>query len=233
MDFGDDQGKHKLWHDHELDFYIDYVVNDAAICSRCIVDSTTPECSIIQVIAGIDTYPLHDSVFYINRVYDATNNNTLTPKDTDWLDRNRDVRNPDFLPNVILVPDPDGVNEFSLPQFYVCDLNHFGDDFGTSRTIKIFPSPSIDLTLQLTVTRTPLYPLTDYDSPEIPFFHHMNLIYGVKALAYRKHDTDTEDHYLSKENYALFEQCFGPRPSAKQLQWGLQRKVTRVRTYFK
>lgn len=211
------------WSDNELRGYVNQSIIDASIRSRCIVDSTSPDCSILNVVAGKSNYPIHESVFYIERVYDSVHSSTLTATDTQTVDSMRNING----------STDTNCSEYSRPEFYIADLNHCGTDTDGLREISIYPTPSMALTLNLTVIRTPLEALSDGDIPEIPFFHHYALIYGALALAYQKHDADTEDRNKSAEFEAQFTQVFGDRPTAKFLQWGRQHKVNRVRSYFK
>jgi hypothetical protein len=205
-----------LWSDKELNRYINKAVEEAAIRSRCILDSTTPACSEIDVTAGTDTYSVHPSVFYIERVYDTVSFNVLTPTDRNALDRG----------------SCEWANDTGTPTSYIADFDHFGTDSDGNRAIRLYPTPDADTVLQLSVLRLPLEPLQPTDSPEIPSYQHYDLVYWALKMAYEKHDADTFDPALSKTYGEIFESIFGPRPTAKALQWGKQHKITRVRGHY-
>jgi len=201
------------WSDQELNGYINEAANEAAIRSRSIVDSTSTKCSRITTISGTATYTINPSVFFIDRVYDATNKLTLTKTSFNELDDN----------------DSKWQDRSGKPTHYIDDLNHYGDDISKKRSITLYPNPDSAIALHLTVYRTHLEVLTDYLEPELPIYQHADLIYWVLHLAYLKQDADTLNIDKSLEFYARFDQCFGEKQDARKLEWRRKHRVIRVK----
>lgn len=209
----DDQRAEKyLWDNTELNSYINQAINEAAIRSRSILDSTTGSCCAINVIAGKSVYPLHPSVFQIKRVFDNTNKTTINKTGFDELDE-----------RVI-----DWQSQTGNPTHYIDDMNHYGDDDVKKHSITLFPVPTAPLTLKLTVFRTPLYALTETDEPELPSFQHADLIYWACYLAYTKHESVVNDAQKAAEMEKKFIESFGQKQDARKLEW--RRKYRPIRT---
>lgn len=202
-----------LWSDAELNLYINKAVDEAAERAFLIVDSTTPECCRIAVTAGNATYPVHDSVLRIERVYDSTNQQVLSDTDFRTLDDSGQLW--DTVTN--------------KPTHYIFGINHYGLDDDNNHTITLYPVPNAGLTLNLTVFRTTIDNLiTDFDIPEIPGRRHFDLIDWVLSLAYMKRDVDTFDPNKSAQHADKFAQNFGIKKSAR---WNeLHRSQRRIRT---
>ncbi len=202
-----------LWSDDELNDFINQAINEAVIRSRSILDSTTPECSRIAVVAGKNEYPVHDAVFQITRVFSTVDNQALQKTSFNDLD--------EYL--------SDWQTSTGKPTHYVDDLNHYGADGDAKRSITLFPIPDVSNILNLTVYRTPLGDLdNDFDTPEISVFQHPDLLYWVLHLAYMKQDSDAFDIAKSMEFDQRFTLCFGEKQDARKLEW--RRKHNRLRT---
>lgn len=205
----DDKVAPYRWSDSELDDYINQAVIEAAIRSRFIVDSTTAACCIIAVVAGVAEYALHPAIFQLRRVFDSTNKKTLCKTGFAELDASEN----------------NWQSKTGNPTHFINDLNHYGDN----NSITLYPTPESDLTLNLTAYRVPLADLVlDEDVPEIPAFHHRNLIYWALSLAYMKQDADTLNADKSLDFERKFEKCFGEYQDARKLEW--RRKHKSVQT---
>jgi hypothetical protein len=206
-----------LWSDDEINNFINQAINEALIRSRSVLDSTTPECCIINAKAGIASYPMNDAVFEIDRVYDSTNHCVLIKANYHELDTR----------------EHDWMTKQGMTRFYIDDMNHYGEDGENHRTLTLYPIPDADRSIQLTVYRTMLDELSDSDSPELPSFQHADLIHWVQHLAYMKADSDTLNVEKALEFEQQFTISFGERQSAQQLEWRRKRtKMTRVTGRF-
>jgi hypothetical protein len=213
----DDNRLPYLWSDDELILFINQSVNEAAIRSRCIVDSTTPDCSKITVVAGTAKYSVHDSVFQIDRVYDSTNKKVLCKAgiyDLDIMDDGWQARE-------------------GKPTHYIEELNRYGEESDGLRSISLYPIPDSDLTLNLTVFRTSIDSLTESDQPEIPIQLHYQLLHWVAHLAFLKRDADTYNVKESDRHEQQFTLAFGERQELRKLRWRNKHRNMQVRgRYF-
>ncbi len=89
-----------------------------------------------------------------------------------------------------------------------------------SGAIRLYPSPSEDGTLLLTISRLPSYQMeSDTDEPEIRPEHHPALVQWMLYRAYAKQDADTFDPRKSASALAEFEREFGSKASARNELW--------------
>jgi hypothetical protein len=202
-----------LWADAELDGYINEAVNEACLRARLNLDSTTTEVTTISVVAGTATYAVHESIFFIERMFLNTSKKSLTKVGFQDLDEESDVWQDDT----------------GTPTYYLADWD-FNNDGGTqTHNITLYPIPEVTETMRLTVYRFPLSAMvSDSNEPEIHAFHHPYLIDWVCHKAYQKNDTDSLKADKSLEFGKMFEQKFGARPTASLLEW--RRKQRRKRT---
>lgn len=208
----DDLTQPYLWSNEELNGFINESIREAAIRSRAIVDSVTPECCKILVTAGKQNYSIHPSVFQIKRVNDVTNANPLTRTSFEEMDG--------------------VISQWQLntgqPTHFIYDFNHHGDDCNTANTITLYPIPNQAIELNLTVYRTQLDDLTDSDTPELPIHTHSDLVWWVCYLAYIKQDAEGLNVDKAMRFDALFTLAFGAKQSARQLEF--RRKNRAIRT---
>jgi len=199
-----------LWSDTELGAYINQAVREASIRSRCIVDSTSQDCSRINVIANGSSYPVHGAVFFIDRVYDATNKQRLTKTTIKALDNVSD----------------DWPYHTGNPTHFLLDADHYRDG-DESMSLRIYPTPTASAVLNLTVFRSQLADLSGVDEPEIQTYKHLDLLHWVLHLAYMKQDADTFNAEKAIQFGERFERAFGMAQDASQLEW--RRKHTSLR----
>ena len=212
----DDQTAPYLWSDAELNSYINQSVDEAAIRSRSLLDSTTSACCSIAVVAGKSVYQVHSSVFQIKRVFDVVSRVALPETSFELLDDT--------------VADWQGMT--GQPVSYVYDMNHYGDDECKGRSITLYPIPTASTTLKLTVYRTQLETLSDSDSPELPTFQHADLIWWACYLAYIKQDADANNSAKSTDFERKFAESFGQKQDARILEWRRKRATIRTASQF-
>jgi hypothetical protein len=208
----DDKIGERLWPNAEIDGFINQAVNEAHIRSRNLVDSSS-SCTLINVIAGQPSYGMSPAIFYVDRVFDVSQGVYLQKTGVDELDSCYGHWE-----------SATGTN----PTHYLEDLNHQGSDCAKGRSIRLYPNPTVDTQLRLTVYRTQLKPLLDDDEPELPSYQHADLLWWVLHLAYQKADADT---YNAKESLACeqhFAQAFGEKQSARLLEYRRKHRKMRV-----
>lgn len=204
-----------LWSDSELNRYLNEATNEACLRARLLVDSTSAAVTPITVTAGVSQYPVHKSVFYIDRVFHTGSKRELQKIGHDELDE-----------KFMKWPDDNGV-----PTKFLMDMNYYhvpGEDDHTHR-LTIYPTPLENSTLQLTVFRLPLEAMeSDGDVPELPPHAHADLLHWACHLAYLKRDTDTENLGRAQMYAQLFEQSFGPKPDAYITEYRRKKRAKRV-----
>ena len=208
----DDMSGKLLWTDDEIDYFIHQAINEAHIRARNLVDSSS-NCALIDVIAGTHTYGMSPAIFYVDRVFDIGQGKALKKTGIDELDS--------------CYGKWESVSG-AIPTHYLEDLNHQGANCEKGRSIRLYPIPTVNTQLRLTVYRTQLRPLTDNEEPELPSYQHADLIWWVLHLAYQKQDADT---YNSKEALACeqhFERAFGEKQSARLLEYRRKHRKMRV-----
>jgi hypothetical protein len=112
-------------------------------------------------------------------------------------------------------------NLTGTPYAYALDTTLPGTGVATGqyvRAIYFLSTPIAADTALLDIVRTPRRLQDDQDYPEIDGMYHPDLIYGITALAYLKRDSDTFDPKKSEEDFARFEERFGPRLPAVVLR---------------
>lgn len=105
---------------------------------------------------------------------------------------------------------------------------HWEDETGTdlvclvpdmeTRKLRVYPIPTADVTVNLTIQRLPLEPLTRENldaEPEIDPTYHIKLVHWVMHRAFATEDSDTQDVQKSAVHEREFSREFGPDPSAK------------------
>jgi hypothetical protein len=157
-----------LWEDGELIQFINDAQNQ--ICEECGVlrDSSTAAICNVSVVAGTSLYTLDSRVI---KVFNAKLGSTYTLLGQ----TNRDNMDNDY---------PGWEATTGTP------TDWFNDDTGK---IRLYPKPTANSTLYLSVTRYPLAQLANReDTPEISWKYHPLLVNGAIAQAYMKGDTETE-----------------------------------------
>ena len=201
-----------LWSDAELNQFINKAVDEACLRARFNVDSTSPDTSLIAVTAGQAEYDLHESVFFIKRAYLATTQRILLRAGFEDLDAS----------------NAKWMSVTGTPEMYIMDLDYYGDG-GQTQRLRLYPIPTVDESLLLTVFRLPLAPLvSDGDIPEIPPMHHYDLLDWVCHLAYLKTDADTLNVEKAVGYQVEFMNSFGTKPSAQEVDWRRKQRRKRV-----
>ena len=160
-----------LWSDAELNSFLNQATDEACIRARLIVDSTSVVVTSIAVAAGVNQYPIHKSVFFIDRAFDLGSKRELTKIGHDEMDE-----------KFLKWPDDTGI-----PTRFLLDMNYYHVPGAEEHTHKmtIYPTPLASSTIQLTVFRLPLEAMeSDGDTPEIPTHLHPDLLHWACHLAY-------------------------------------------------
>jgi len=171
----------QLWSDSELiDEYANEVRNQMfRKVPKLLIDSSTansatgvPLCTV-AVTAGTAKYAVNDYILQIQRAQFTTISYPLEERDVNWMDNN--VSNWKYD------------TTRGTPYIYVPDLD--------TGYITLYPIPIANLTLNLTVTRRPIAPLTAATLTSDLGFNadfHEDIIPGIMQLAYEKKDSQTD-----------------------------------------
>lgn len=191
----DVEGKY-LWSDEELIEYAVDAENEAARRARLLIDSSTAAVRQIAVVAGTALYDLDERVIFIRRAKLASEELPLRRAQMTDLDQ--------YLPNWEADTDTP---------------THFVSDYETGK-VRLYPIPTANGTLNMTVVRLPLNDMNSLDdTPEINARYHRSLRYWLMYRAYSKQDTETKDEGKAMKNLALFEAEFGKKSSAIDEEW--------------
>lgn len=145
-----------------------------------IPDATTPEVTEIEIVAGTDTYQLHEKVLKIRAARRADNGRPIEVVNVeDMASRNMYF---DGLPGEL--------------KALVIGMDEYG--------VQAWPMPASSLVAKLTVFRMPLADIVGDQEFEIAARHHRYLLHWVKHLAYSVQDAETFD----KTKAADFEDKF-------------------------
>lgn len=170
--------------------YLNEAIEEACRRARLIIDSTTQEICKIDVLPDVSVYPYDDRIIKIQRVMIASRDTPL--KQASYRDLDNSIAGWQKHKNT--------------PSQYCLDMN--------SGKILLYPTPVIEDSLTLTVSRLPLSRI-DYDgTPEIPSRYHAKL---VSWIIHKIRDSDdSELYHPTKSAIALreFEQEFGVARSA-------------------
>ena len=182
----DDTQAPYLWSDEELTTYFNAAVNLLCHEVPVITDASTASVCVITVTAADPTYTLSDRVTFIKRAKISTRTEPLILADVEDMDgTNTDWESvDDDIPTTLIK-----------------------DGLGTG-VIRLYPGPSANATLTLTVSRLPLtdmaYATDSATTPEVPDKYLYLLDNGVFYFAYLKDDTDTHNNKKATEMYELF-----------------------------
>lgn len=89
-----------------------------------------------------------------------------------------------------------------------------------SNALRLYPIPTANDTLRLTVTRLPMNPMEqDSDEPEIKASYHRALVQWMLYRAYSIQNSELLDPKKADKCLAAFESEFGKRQSARNEQW--------------
>lgn len=194
----DDEVAPYLWSDPVLTKRANEAVYEAALRTRCMVETERDDICQIQLVAGQASYDLHPSIVVIRRAVLASDRSEpLCRTTTAALDGHCSS----------------WATETGKPEFLVRD--------GQSRRLTVSPIPTEDEILYLTVWRTPTddeLMEDESDTPAIDPLFHDNLWHWVVFRALTRRDTEQANTKDADRHLAEFETAYGPRPTAAQLQ---------------
>ena len=190
----DDLMEPYLWDGEWVSSWLTEAQNEAAIRGRLIFEASNPDICEIAVQAGIATYPLHASIYELERLrFKPVGEDRSYPvhlKSREELERIR----PGWRDRTD-----------SLPRFAVQD----------DTRITLVDRPSAAGTLYLEGYRLPLTPLVNgTDKPEINQAHHRQLVHWALHRAFSKPDSETVDALRADKAEAAFTRYFGPAVDA-------------------
>lgn len=167
-------------------------------CRRALLlrDTTTTAVCVYAITAGNPVVTLHASIIDVLRVKMTAETVPLPFVPQDEMDRvNVGWDSMTGKPRAVVV----------------------GRDTGK---LRLWPSPTANETLTLTVTRLPVAPMNDAeDSPEIPAAYHRALAQWMLYRVYSIQDSELYDAKKADKCLARFEGEFGRRQSARNEQW--------------
>ena len=176
-----------LWADAELELFANEAYEQAVVRMGGILDSDTASICTIAVTATDGTYTLDDKILHVERAKLTSQDSPLKETGVYELDRY----------------NADWESSSEAPHSYTEDLNR--------HEIRLYPIPTANDTLNLTVRRRPLTLMAlSTDTPsDIPTHMHPGLLHWIMYLAYLKQDADTESGRAVMFR-DLFTQYFGP-----------------------
>lgn len=170
-----------LWSDAELYQYATQAEAEVASRLLCLNDMTTDKVAVLSVDAGAPDIAMHPSIIRVKSAFLIQNNEqrSLVLSTMDGM-RNARVFTETGRPHTLI----------------------FG---GSTGFMRLYPIPTEAGTLQLTVVRTPLKPLSDTSTKfEIPYHYTTALIEWMRYRAYGKLDSDSFDPGQSSAGMAAF-----------------------------
>ena len=171
-----------LWDDTELTQAINDRINELCEKTGLLRDSSTVAICTIAVVLGTAKYALDDRIIKILSVKYGTSYTELYPVTRAYLDEQFQ----------------NWESDTGVPRYFLLD---------DTATITLYPNPSADSHIHLSVTRYPLVQMTllsENLEPEIHWKYHSRLVDGVLALAYEKNDSETIALARVKHHEALW-----------------------------
>ena len=168
-----------LWSDSELYQYATEAEASVAQELLCLQDMSSAA-AVLNITAGEPTVLLHPSTIRVRSAFFIA----------DGRQRSLELRTMDGMRDEKVFVDT------GPPRVLILG--------GSSGSARIYPIPTEDGTLQLTIFRTPLKALSTTAKFEIPFHYTPALLEWMSYLAYRKHDADTFDPGRSAAGMAGF-----------------------------
>jgi hypothetical protein len=192
-----DEATPNLWQDEELLEFANDAVLQAARRARLLVDSRTPELCNVSTVANNPWVDIDPRIIFIRRVVVQDSGKKLQK----FQQRILDEMHPGWE-----------LSSSNAISGYIYGLD--------ANTIRVYPTPTEVIPLNLTIIREPLVPMEgSEDEPEFPARYHRSLVYWMLYRAFSKKDEDTEDSAVAKLNYALFEAEFGKMSPAYDEKW--------------
>lgn len=182
--------------------YFNEAMREAAVRARLMVESELPEVCQITLVPGQASYEIHPAVLIVRRaVLRSAPGDPLHRTTTAVLDQNgRDWRTQPGTPRCVVF-----------------------DQQGSGKSMIVSPVPDVAGFIDLTVVREPteaeLFEEGD-ESAEPPFDerHHEKLVHWACFRALSVRDVEQGSTSYADRHLTLFEQHFGPMPSARELQ---------------
>lgn len=194
----DDEVEPYLVSDEKLTKYLNEAVEEACVRSRALVESNNAAVCDVVLVPGQAEYNLHPAVVVVRRaILDGDPDGPLCRTTSAALDSRRS----------------DWRDDHGKPEYLVRDHN--------ARTILLSPVPEVAGTLKLTVWRTPTEDelLEDEsDEPVIDQNYHAHLFRWACFRVLNKREVEQNSTSDADRNLQMFEQAYGPRPSARELQ---------------
>jgi hypothetical protein len=189
-----------LWSDALLCRLASEAEKEAAVRSRLLVDSLTPDLCVKELDAGTRFLELDPRVVFIRRVKLASKEMPLAKihrKDLDMIQPGWEDA-------------PAG------------DTTNYCGNYTNGRIYFVQPLEADD-TIRLTVVREPLAALAlsgPAVNPEIPAYYHEKLVHWMFWRALYMRDVEEKyDPVAAKEQYNQFEGVFGPPLTARDRKW--------------
>lgn len=198
----DDEVAPYLCSDKRLVKYLNEAMREAAIRARLLVESELPDVCAITLVPGQASYTLDPAVVIIRRA-------ALRTAPGDPLRRTTTA--------VLDCTRHDWRTRAGTPRFLAVDQQ------GSGKKMTLSPVPDKIDTLDLTVVRLPieaeLFDEGD-DTAEPPFdpMHHEKLVHWASFRAMNVRDVEQGSTNNADRHLELFEQHFGPKPTARELQ---------------
>lgn len=190
----DDATQPYLWTDQEFIEYFADAENEAARRARLLIDSSTTAICNIAVLANTAEYTLDSRVLFIRRAtLDGEKIHRASYRDLDEY--------------------------VSKWQAETGVVSHFITDLNTNK-IRLFPTPTVTGTINMTVVRLPLAEMNAIDDVvEIKAHYQRSLRFWAMYRAYMKQDTETFNKVRADTALDLFEAEFGKKSSAMDEEW--------------
>lgn len=176
----DDATAPYLWSDQELTSYFNIIAN--MFCSEApVIEDATSSMTQIAVVAGTHTYSVSDRIVSIKRAKLSTVTDPLSCVSVMDMDYAR----------------PGWQDSTSSGDPYTVITQGLGNN-----TIRLYPTPSANATLALTICRMQsidlVYASHSGTELEIPSKYMQVLDHGVYWKAYGKHDADTSNQKMKE-----------------------------------
>jgi len=198
-----------LWKTTELTRWANEAMDEVAIRSRCIRDSSeTVGLTKFTVTANSGVVTIPRSIIRILRVtwdglaISPASKQSLSRENAEWADEAADAP------------------------------THFILDQGTRR-MYLYPTNTLQGILRLEVVRRPSAAMTLLtDIPEVPADMLGDAVYWILHKAYLKNDSETRDPNMSAQYEAMFTRAFGPKPSHLEMEFDFQSLAVTPRGRF-
>ena len=190
-----DDGTPPFWSDAFLSRVASQAEQETCRRGALILDSSSPFCSI-SFGAGDDLLQLDSRILEIRRARLSGAGRRIYPITVAQLDRNNEQWE----------------SETGEPLAYVTDYQ--------TGHLRLYPTPTTDDEIQLTVRRLPLADLVDdSDEPEIRPESHLGLVQWMLYRAYMRQDADTFNKDKAAVALAEFVREFGEKKSMRNEEW--------------